>query len=307
MDPRIDQIRIALEPGGILVLQAILALLMLGVALEIRMADLARVARAPRGPLIGLGAQFLVLPAATFVLTLVIEPLPSVALGMLLVASCPGGNVSNFLTYLAGGNVALSVSMTSISSLAAMVMTPVNLALWGGLNPATAPLLTSVRIDPVEVLLTVTLVLAVPLAIGMALGHRHPAWSARVRRPLRAVGSLAFLAFIGVGLARNAAYLIDGMLLPVVAIVAVHNATALGLGYAMARAGGLPDGDARAVSIEVGIQNSGLGLAIAIAFFGGLGGMVAVACLWGVWHLVAGLSLATYWGSHGALTAPESA
>ena len=124
MDPAVDQIRLSFDGGSLILLNVILGLLMLGVALDIRVADFVRIVRDPRGPLIGLVAQFLLLPAATFGLTLLLDPVPSVALGMILVAACPGGNISNFLAWLARGNAALSVGMTAISTAAAVVMTP---------------------------------------------------------------------------------------------------------------------------------------------------------------------------------------
>ena len=113
MEPGIDEIRLAFNPASLMILNVILGVLMFGVALDIKVADFRRIARDPRGPLVGLGAQFLLLPGLTFLLTLILDPPPSVALGMILVAACPGGNISNFMTYLARGNAALSVGMTA--------------------------------------------------------------------------------------------------------------------------------------------------------------------------------------------------
>lgn len=297
----LDQLKLSFDPQSLLVLNAILGTLMFGVALDIKVADFRRIARDPRGALVGIVGQFVLLPAATWALTLLLEPPPSVALGMILVASCPGGNVSNVMTYLAGGNAALSVGMTAISTSLAVVMTPLNLTLWGSLNPHTAALLHAVSMSPLSIFGTVLVILGLPLALGMFVGNRWPASAAKVRRPLRVVGGLIFLAFIVIGVSKNARFFGPDLLpafAPIAAIVALHNASALTLGYLSARAIRLPAWDARAVAIEVGIQNSGLGLVLVFNFFAGLGGMAMVAAWWGVWHIVAGLTLALFWGSH---------
>jgi len=292
--PEIDSIRLNFEPQSLVVLNVILGILMFGVALDIKFDDFRRIVRDPRGPLVGLGAQFFLLPAATFVLTLILDPAPSVALGMMLVAACPGGNVSNFMTYLARGNAALSVAMTAVSSSAAVIMTPLNITLWATLNPKTRPVLQEIAMDPVALLGTLVVILGIPLTLGMLVGHRWPGVTARVRRPLRIGGAIIFLAFIVIGLKNNWQFFLAD-LTPVFLAVILHNACALSLGYAVARLMRLPEYDARAISIEVGIQNSGLGLVLIFTFFQGLGGMAIVAAWWGVWHIVAGLSLAGLW------------
>jgi len=160
MDPVvIDQIRLNFNAQGLLVINAAIGLMMLGVAIDLKLEDFKRIIKAPKAPAIGLVAQFILLPAFTFLLTLIIKPLPSVALGMILVAACPGGNLSNLMTYLAKGNTAISISMTAVSTLAAIVMTPLNLALWGSLNPATAPILQKVSLSPMDVFFTVFIIL----------------------------------------------------------------------------------------------------------------------------------------------------
>lgn len=296
MDGAIDQLHLNFSPGSLVSLNVILGLLMFGVALDIRVEDFRRILRDPRGPLIGLGAQFLLLPAATFLITLLIEPPPSVALGMMLVAACPGGNISNFLTYLARGNTALSVAMTATSTAVAVVMTPFNIAFWGGLNPHTATLLRAIQLDPLEVFALVLVILGVPLLLGMAVGARFPRLVERVRRPVGALGVLVFLAFVVLAIRANLEHF-HFFLVPTFLMVVLHNATALSLGYAAARLARLPAYDARAISIEVGIQNSGLGLALIFDFFGGLGGMAIVAAFWGIWHMVSGLTLSWLWSS----------
>ncbi|MFW5926395.1 MAG: bile acid:sodium symporter family protein [Myxococcota bacterium] len=294
MDPAVDQIRLDFDPSSILALNIILGILMFGVALDLHPSDFRRLARQPRGPLVGVVAQLLLLPAMTWLLIQVIRPPASVALGMLLVAACPGGNVSNFFTWLARGNTALSVGMTAVTSTAALVMTPFNVTLWGSLDSGAAKLLTEVHLEPWQMLRTILLILGIPLAVGMSLGARFPWLTQRVRRPLRIGGGLLFMAFIVGAFAKNWEFL-GALILPLLGLVVLHNAVALSLGYGVGRIARLPRRDARTLAIEVGIQNSGLGLALIFNFFEGLGGMAVVAALWGTWHLVAGLVLAQVW------------
>ena len=180
-----DHLRHAFDPASLQVLGVILALVMLGVALDLKLEDFRAVLRSPRAPAVGLACQFVVLPAATFLLTLLLRPPPSMALGMILVAACPGGNMSNFLTHLAGGRTSLSIGMTAISTAAAVVMTPVNLALWGGLQPGTAALLRELALSPGDLFVGVALLLGVPLLSGMSLAAHAPRPAALLRRPFR--------------------------------------------------------------------------------------------------------------------------
>jgi bile acid:Na+ symporter, BASS family len=290
----IDALRLAFQPGTLVLLNLGIGLVMFGVALDLRVADFREVARQPKGPLVGLTAQFLLLPAATYLLTRLIDPLPSIALGMILVAACPGGNISNIVTHLAGGNTALSIGMTAVSTAAAIVMTPLNITFWGSLNPDTAAILHEVNLDPWELLLTIVTILGVPLLVGMTLAARRPELAARMRRPMKTVSVLFFGAIVALALAKNWDNFLNYVGV-VMGVVALQNALALGLGYAAARALALPSRDARAISIEVGIQNSALALTLIFTFFAGLGGMALVAAWWGIWHIIAGLTLAAGW------------
>ena len=289
-----DAVRLNFNPQSLWALNAIIGLIMFGVALELKPRDFKAVLVMPKPVLIGLAAQFVLLPAFTFLLVLAIRPAPSIALGMMLVAACPGGNVSNFLTHHARGNTALSVSMTAVSTAVAIVMTPLNLALWAGMYEPTAAILRAVSLDPLDMLLAVALLLGLPMAAGMAIGHRFPRLVARVHRPVRAGSLLIFGLFVVGALAANWRHFVDWVGFVVFAVL-LHNATAIASGWAAARVAGLPERDRRAVAIEVGIQNSALGLILVFNFFGGLGGMAIVTAWWGIWHLIAGLSVATWW------------
>lgn len=287
----IDQIRLNFNATGITIINAAIGLMMLGVALELKIDDFMRIVRSPKAPLIGLMAQFILLPAFTFLLVLIIKPHPSIALGMMLVAACPGGNLSNLLTYLSNGNSALSISMTAVSTVIAIFMTPFNLSLWGSLNPDTAAILNQVRLSPVDVFVTVFLILGIPLMIGMTVGHYRPDFVGKVKKSFKIFSLVFFIIIVCGALAANFQYFIKYVGIVMLAVF-IHNALALNIGYWSGKLARLDERDCRAVCIEVGIQNSALGLVLVFSFFNGLGGMAIVVAWWGVWHIIAGLAAA---------------
>ncbi len=289
----IDQVRLNFNPQSILAINMAIGLMMLGVALDLKLKDFKRIVVSPRAPCIGLIAQFLLLPAFTFLLTMILKPHPSIALGMILVAACPGGNLSNIMTYLAKGNCAVSISMTAISTAAAIFMTPLNLSLWGSMNPETAAILKEVSLSPTDVFTTVFLILGIPLTVGLILGHRFPRLADRVRKPFKMFSLVFFIVIVCGALAANWTYFMTYVGIVMLAVF-LHNLLALNIGYWSGRMAKLPEPDCRAVSIEVGIQNSALGLVLVFNFFDGLGGMAILVAWWGVWHILAGLTAAFF-------------
>ena len=293
----VDQIQLYFSSTSLTVLNGVIGLIMFGVALDIRGDDFRRIRHHSRAAVVGLAAQFFLLPALTFVLVTLLRPQPSMALGMILVASCPGGTMSNFLTHYGRGDTALSVSMSALSTLMAAFMTPLNLAFWGGLYGPTAKLLRQVALSPWDLLWTIVIILVVPILLGMGLAHRFPGLAARARRPMRFLSLAFFAGFVVVALLSNLEYF-QRYIGVVAGLVLLHNGVAMAGGYTVSRWLGLNEAARRAVTFEIGIQNSALGLILIFDFFGGLGGMAIVAAWWGVWHLVSGLSLATYWSRH---------
>jgi len=289
MDPAaIDQVRLNFNQQGLMIINGAIGLMMLGVAIDLKVEDFKRIIVSPKAPGIGLFAQFVLLPAFTFALTLLIRPHPSIALGMILVAACPGGNLSNLMTYLARGNCAVSISMTAVSTAAAIVMTPLNLSIWGSLNPDTAPILQKVSLSPMDVFTTVFIILGIPLILGMTLSRMFPNLADRVRKPFKIFALVFFILIVLGALAANFKIFLQVIELVVLAVF-IHNALALNIGYWTARLFRLEEGACRAVSIEVGIQNSALGLILVFNFFGGMGGMAILVAWWGIWHIIAGL------------------
>ncbi len=292
MDPvALDQVRLNFNPQGLLAINAAIGLMMLGVALELKLEDFKRIFIAPKAPAIGLAAQFILLPAFTFLLTLILQPPPSIALGMILVAACPGGNLSNIVTYLARGNCAVSVSMTAVSTAAAIFMTPLNLTIWGNLNPQTAQILRKVSLSPFDVFVNIFIILGIPLIVGLSVSHYFPSLVQKVRKPFKIFSLIFFLGIVAAALIANWQYFIRYVGLVFFGVL-IHNALALNLGYWSGRLLRLSEQDTRAVSIEVGIQNSGLGLILVFTFFEGLGGMAIITAWWGIWHIIAGLTAA---------------
>ncbi len=307
MDPAaVDQVQLNFSRTGSTVVNLVIGLMMFGVALDIELDDFVRILRAPKAPAIGLAAQFVLLPALTFVLTLVLVPIPSIALGMILVAACPGGNLSNLMTHLAGGNTAVSVSMTAISTTAAVVMTPLNLMIWGSLNPETAVILRQVSLSPWDVFVTVFVILGIPLGFGLLVARWKPQLVERARMPFKVMTVVIFIAVIAGALAANFGIFLQVVGL-VVFLVLAHNALALSVGYLAGRLARLPTRDTRAVALEVGIQNSALGLVLVFNFFEGLGGMAIIVAWWGIWHIIAGLGLALFWSRRPIDTSSEDA
>lgn len=290
----IDQVQLSFNPQTLTLLNTVLGLVMFGVALELKVDDFRAALRTPRALALGLIGHHVLFPAMTYVLVWILNPVPSIALGMILVSSCPAGHISNFLVHLSRGNTALSVSVSALSTAAALVMTPLNFAFWGNLHPVTAGLMRQVAMSPWEMLEVIVLLLGVPLVAGMWVARRYPVFAGRIRRPMKILSMLVLVGFIVGALAANFRHFLDYIHF-VLLVVFIHNLLALVSGYTLSAALRLPERDRRAITFEMGIQNSGLGLILIFNFFNGLGGMAIVTAWWGIWHIVAGLTLATYW------------
>jgi BASS family bile acid:Na+ symporter len=290
----IDQVHLSFNPQTLTLLNIVLGLVMFGVALELKVADFRAALKTPKALALGLLGHHILFPAMTYVLVWILQPLPSIALGMILVSSCPAGHISNFLVHFSRGNTALSVSVSALSTAVALFMTPLNFAFWGNLHPVTSGLMKQVAMSPWEMLEIVFLLLGVPLVLGMWVARRFPAFAQRVQKPMKILSLLVLVGFIGGALAANFKHFLSYIHF-VVLVVFIHNLLALVTGYGLSAAMGLPERDRRAITFEMGIQNSGLGLILIFNFFNGLGGMAIVTAWWGIWHIVAGMTLATFW------------
>jgi len=293
-DRLMPPITLNFDPQSLIAINGMIALMMFGVALELKPSDFKRVLLKPRSPLVGLFIQFILLPAATCLLVWLLDLDPLLAMGLLLVSSCPGGTFSNIMTWLAKGNIALSVSMTAVSSLVAAVMTPFNFAFYSWLNPITRELRQEIAIQPFDLFLLVVLVLIIPLFCGMTFAKHLPKIAKHLKKWLKLAALGFMLLLIAFAFAKNTDNFVT-YFKSFFFLVVLHNAMAISLGYWGAKAFKLPLVDQRAIALEVGIQNSALALVIIFTFFPQASKMLLIAAFWGIWHLISGLGLAAIW------------
>ena len=290
----IDQAPLNFDPTMGLIVGIMVGFLVFAVALDLTWAQLRRVIKSPRAPAIGLLAQFGILPAVAFGAGMYLTEVPSVALGLLLVTCCPGGALSNYLTGVARGDVATSISMTTVSTLFSLVLTPLLFALWASMNPSTRALLQEIQMDPRQVIVTLLIMLVVPVTAGMLLRARRSGTADRIRVGTRRIAGIVFAIVVAMLILSNIttlALFARVALLPVLFTFVV----AVVLGWGLARVTGLVSADRRAVAIEVAFQNVALAIGMGIAFFPTLAGVAAVSILWGVVHLALGFGLAITW------------
>ena len=292
----LDDVKINFDANGLWVLNLALAVVMFGVALGVTLQDFKQLFKQPKLVLLGILLQFVLLPLVTFLFILLIKPQASIALGMMMVAACPGGNISNFMTHLAKGNTALSVSLTAFATFLAMFMTPLNFQVYGNLYEPTAQLLENVELNFFDLVKLVLLILGIPLVLGMTLRSKMPELAQKLSKILKPFSILVFVSIVIIAFSNNLD-VFNQYINKVLLIGISHNIIAIALGFFVARAFGLSFKNQKTLAIETGIQNSGLGLLLIFTFFNGLGGMALIAAFWGIWHIVSGLCLSFYWSS----------
>jgi len=290
----IDSATLNTSDGMLLLLSAVIAVIMFGIALEMKVDDFRHVAKLPKAMAVGVAAQFICLPAITFGLTMLLNFRPSIALGMILVACCPPGNISNILVYRARGNVALSLSMTALSNFLAIFLMPINIAFWAGLHPGASDILRDVDVNALELLLDIVLLIGVPLCLGLLISSRKPEFAKKVQPLVKKFSMIFLILFIIGALAGNIGTFIHHIWLVALAVF-LHDTLALLLGYGIAAGFKVSEPNRRAITFEVGVRNAALGLGIALSVFEGMGGVAIVAAWWGVWDLIAGLFLSSWW------------
>ncbi len=302
---QIDAINVNMNETGMNIINIVLAFVMFVVALGIKPATFISILQKPKSIIIGIICQLVLLPCLTLLLAIAMNGMisPMIALGMLLVASCPGGNISNFITPLSKGNTELSVSLTAFNTAACIFTTPMNFAFWGGLYLKFAEksfILPELSIPFWEIFKTIVILLGIPLVLGILCRQYLPKIAVKLQKPMQYLSVAFFIVMVILTFSNN----IDAFLKCIryiFLIVLIHNLLALGIGYLTGTAFRLPYKDRRTVTIETGIQNSGLGLVLLFnpALFGpewaSNGGMVVITAWWGVWHIISGLTLAYSW------------
>ena len=305
--------------GGSTILNIVLALVMFGVALGIKPQTFVDIIKNPKSIITGIICQIFLLPALTLLLIMVCGDFisPMIALGMILVASCPGGNVSNFITSLSRGNSELSVSLTAVNTAACIFTTPINFAFWGKLylNFANNHLigeLPELQIPFWEIFKSIVIIMGIPLVLGMLCGQYLPKLTKILKKPLQYLSVVVFIAMVIMIFVGN----FDAFMRCIkyiFLVVLIHNLLALGIGFGTSTLLKLPYKDRRTLTIETGIQNSGLGLILLLnpnifpetGVWANNGGMLVITAWWGVWHIVSGLTLAYTWRIRGRKEATE--
>ena len=306
----LDALNINLGAGEMFIVNIILAFVMFGVALGIKTQTFKDVFRNPKSVILGISLQWVALPAVTFLVAILLNPVitPMVAIGMLLVASCPGGNISNFISSLSKGNVELSVSMTAISTAFAPIITPFNFWFWGTLYCRYASVhndIPTLSIPFGDMLEQILLILGIPIVLGLLCSRYLPNLSNKLKKPASVLSILLFIGMVAVSLtqvltALEQRWTVYAGILCALVVVIIHNASALGTGFYGATLLKASKADRRSLTIETGIQNSGLGLALLfnpaifpVDVWQNNGGMVIITALWGIWHIISGLTVAT--------------
>lgn len=290
----IDDVKIHFDSNGLMLMNIALAIVMFGVALGITLNDFKAILKKPKLVVLGITSQFIVLPFITYLLIVIIKPQPSIALGMIMVAACPGGNISNFMTSMAKGNTALSVSLTAFATFLALFMTPFNFQFYGNLYAPTAEILKTVQLNSLELIKLVILILGLPLVVGMFIRSKYKNLADKLSKFLKPFSIIVFIVIVIMAFSNNldifSAYIFD-----VLGLGILHNAIAILLGYGIGVVFKLALKNKKTLAIETGIQNSGLGLLLIFSFFNDLGGMAIMAAFWGIWHIISGLLLAIFW------------
>lgn len=290
----IDDVVINFDDGQLLLLNICLGFLMFGVSLELSLKDFKYVFQRPKSVVIGLTSQLILLPILTLILIYFFQPAYTIQLGMMMVAACPGGNISNYMVHRSNGNTALSITMTSIVTLSAVIITPFSFYVWTQILQAPDEFSRDISVDFLAMVSIIVQLIIVPLVLGMVINRHAPKFRSLIIKPIKLFSILLLLGIIFFGVLGNMD-IVKYHLGAVFLLVLVHNGLAYVQGYYFAKINGLPLPDVRAVSLETGIQNSGLGLILIFNYFQGLGGMAVLAAWWGVWDIISGFALSSYW------------
>ena len=263
----------------------LLGVVMFGMGLTLNLKDFKIVFSRPKDVIIGCLAQFTVMPLLAWALAKGFQLDEALALGVVLVGCCPGGTASNVITYLAKGDLALSVGMTGVSTLLAPLMTP--LLTWALAGK-------SVNVDVVGMLLSILWVVIIPIVVGLIVKWLWPRFTERATDYLPAFSSVAIALIVAIIIAANASKLLAGGLV-IVIVVMLHNLCGLSLGYLIGRLLGLAEPKKRAISIEVGMQNSGLASSLATLHFAAYPMATIPGAIFSVWHNISGAMVARFY------------
>ena len=264
------------------VINYLLGVVMFGMGLTLNLRDFKIVFSRPKDVIIGCLAQFTIMPLLAWTLSRAFSLDEALALGVVLVGCCPGGTASNVITYLAKGDLALSVGMTGVSTLMAPFLTP--LLTWALAGK-------SVHVNVAGMLLSILWVVILPIVIGLVVKALWPKFTEKATDYLPALSTLAIAAIVTIVISANASKLLTGGLI-IVLVVMLHNICGLGFGYLIGRLLGLSEQKKRAISIEVGMQNSGLASSLATLHFAAYPLATIPGAIFSVWHNISGAVVA---------------
>lgn len=271
-----------LQPIPTKTINYLLGVVMFGMGLALNLHDFQVVFSRPKDIIIGCLAQFTVMPLLAWGLTKVFQLDEALALGVILVGCCPGGTASNVITYLAKGDLALSVGMTGVSTVLAPLLTPLLTWLLAG---------ESIHVDVAGMLLSILWVVILPIVLGLVIKSLWPKFTEKAMDYLPAFSSVAIAFTVSIVISSNASKLLaSGML--IIIVVMLHNLFGLGLGYLIGRLLGMSEPKKRAVSIEVGMQNSGLASSLATLHFAAYPMATIPGAIFSVWHNISGAIVA---------------
>jgi bile acid:Na+ symporter, BASS family len=259
-----------------------LGLVMFGMGLTLNPHDFKIVFTRPKDIIIGTLAQFIIMPLTAWLLTLVFGLSDELAIGVILVGCCPGGTASNVMTYLAKGDLALSVGMTSVSTVLAPVLTPLLTWLYAG---------ERVQVDAIGMFLSIIEVVILPIILGLLMQRLLPRLTTRLTQFLPAFSTIIITLILASVVSNNADKLLVGGMI-IVLVVILHNLCGLALGYGVGRVLGLPHNKCSAISIEVGMQNSGLACSLAKTHFAIYPMATVPGAIFSVWHNISGALIA---------------
>lgn len=290
----LNQAVLKFSDDNVILLKICLGIVMYGVALNLHTKDFKEILTNPRSVIIGLLSQVVLLPAATFGLITLLNPHPSLALGMILVAACPGGPLSNFIAHMSGGNAELSVSLTAITTLLSSFTTPFNFAFWANMLDIQSASGKPLTIDFIEMVIVILELTIIPTFLGMFTRHRFPQFAEKISKVFRIISLIIFVIFILGAFIDNLGIFVK-YLFHFLGLVLAHNLVALLVGGLTAKVFKIPGRDLRTITIETGIQNGSTSMVLTMAFFGGVGGMALIVGWWAIWDMCSSLMLAFYW------------
>ena len=264
-----------------------LGIIMFGMGMTMTVDDFKGVLHSPKAVVIGVVAQFMLMPGLAYLLCQLFQLPPAIAIGVILVGCCPGGTASNVITYMAKGNTALSVACTSVSTILAPILTP-----------AVCYLLASqwIEINAMSMLGSILQVVLFPIILGLIVRSVLKQKVETYIQVMPLISVLAIVAIVAAIIAGSKTQILESGLL-ILAVVALHNGLGYLLGFGASRLFKLPYPDSKAIAIEVGMQNSGLGVALAAVHFAASPITAVPSAIFSLWHNISGPALATYWAS----------